>query len=82
MGGMPLVSDLRTGNMVGGCAELALMNAAAAQMCHFYGLPIYNSCGLTESKLPDAQAGFEKGPDHGGHGAGRRRSTITTPPAC
>ncbi len=47
--------------MIGGNAELALMNAAAAQICHHYGLPIYNSCGLTESKLPDAQAGFEKG---------------------
>ena len=61
MGGMPLVTDLRTGAMIGGCAELALMNAAAAQMAHFYNLPIYNSCGITESKLPDAQAGFEKG---------------------
>ena len=61
MGSMPLVTDLRTGNMIGGAAELALMNAAAAQMCHFYGLPIYNSCGITESKVPDAQAGFEKG---------------------
>ena len=60
-GGMPLVSDLRTGSMVGGCAELALMNAASAQMSHFYGLPVYNSCGITESKLPDVQAGFEKG---------------------
>lgn len=61
MGGMPLVTDLRTGSAIGGCAELALMNAAAAQMCQFYGLPIYNTCGLTESKVPDAQAGFEKG---------------------
>lgn len=61
MGNLPLVADLRTGNMIGGNAELALMNAAAAQICHSYGLPIYNSCGLTESKLPDAQAGFEKG---------------------
>jgi trimethylamine--corrinoid protein Co-methyltransferase len=61
MGGMPLVVDLRTGNMIAGTAELALMNAAAAQMAHYYGLPIYNSCGLTESKLPDIQAGFEKG---------------------
>ena len=60
-GGMPLVADLRTGSMVGGCAELALMNAAAAQMAHFYGLPIYNSCGITESKIPDVQAGYEKG---------------------
>ncbi len=61
MGGMPLVTDLRTGGAIGGCAELALMNAASAQMCQFYGLPIYNTCGLTESKVPDAQAGFEKG---------------------
>jgi trimethylamine--corrinoid protein Co-methyltransferase len=61
MGGMPLVTDLRTGGMIGGCAELALMNAASAQMCHFYGAPIYNSCGITESKVPDVQAGFEKG---------------------
>jgi trimethylamine---corrinoid protein Co-methyltransferase len=61
LGGMPLVTDLRTGSMIGGCAELALMNAASAQMCHFYGLPIYNTCGLTDSKVPDVQAGFEKG---------------------
>ena len=61
MGGMPLVADLRTGSMIGGSAELALMNAASAQMSHFYDLPVYNSCGITESKLPDAQAGFEKG---------------------
>jgi len=61
MGGMPLVTDLRTGGMLGGCAELALMNAASAQMAHFYGIPIYNSCGITDSKIPDIQAGFEKG---------------------
>jgi trimethylamine---corrinoid protein Co-methyltransferase len=61
MGGMPLVSDLRTGSMVGGCAELALMNAASAQLAQFYGLPVYNSCGISDSKVPDAQAGFEKG---------------------
>jgi trimethylamine--corrinoid protein Co-methyltransferase len=61
MGGMPLVTDLRSGSMLGGCAELALMNAASAQMSHFYGLPVYNSCGITDSKIPDIQAGFEKG---------------------
>jgi trimethylamine--corrinoid protein Co-methyltransferase len=61
LGGMPLVADLRTGSMIGGCAELALMNAASAQMSQFYGLPVYNSCGITESKTPDVQAGFEKG---------------------
>ncbi|MDX1522244.1 MAG: trimethylamine methyltransferase family protein [Anaerolineae bacterium] len=61
LGGMPLVTDLRTGGMIGGCAELALMNAASAQISQFYGLPVYNSCGITESKVPDIQAGFEKG---------------------
>ena len=60
-GGMPLVSDLRTGSMAGGGAELALMNAASAQMSQFYGVPIYNTCALTDSKIPDIQAGFEKG---------------------
>ncbi len=61
LGGMPLVSDLRTGNTVGGAAEMALMNAASAQMCQFYGLPVYSSSALSDSKIPDAQAGFEKG---------------------
>jgi trimethylamine--corrinoid protein Co-methyltransferase len=61
MGGMPLVSDMRTGGMIGGTAELALMNAASAQMTQFYGLPIYSSSALTDSKVPDIQAGFEKG---------------------
>jgi trimethylamine--corrinoid protein Co-methyltransferase len=61
MGAMPLVSDLRTGSMIGGAAELALMNAATAQISHFYGLPVYNSSGLTDSKVPDAQSGIEKG---------------------
>lgn len=60
MGGMPFVADLRTGNMIGGAAELGLMNAASAQMTHFYGLPIYNTCGISDSKIPDVQAGFEK----------------------
>jgi trimethylamine--corrinoid protein Co-methyltransferase len=61
MGYVPSVADLRTGNFVGGAAEFALMNAAAAQMAHYYGVPIYNSCSISDSKLPDAQAGYEKG---------------------
>ncbi|MCP4424668.1 MAG: methyltransferase, partial [Chloroflexi bacterium] len=31
------------------------------QMTQFYGLPIYSSSALTDSKTPDIQAGFEKG---------------------
>jgi trimethylamine--corrinoid protein Co-methyltransferase len=61
MGYVPSLADLRTGNYIGGAAEFALMNAAATQLAHFYGLPIYNSSGLTDSKLSDIQAGYEKG---------------------
>jgi trimethylamine--corrinoid protein Co-methyltransferase len=61
LGYVPSVSDLRTGNFVGGSAEFALMNAAVAQLGQFYNLPVYNSSGLTDSKVPDIQAGYEKG---------------------
>jgi trimethylamine--corrinoid protein Co-methyltransferase len=50
MGGMPLVADLRTGGMIGGSAEMALMNAASAQITTSFGLPIYSSSALTDSK--------------------------------
>lgn len=61
LGYVPSVSDLRTGNFVGGAAEFALMHAAVAQLGQYYNLPVYNSSGLTDSKVPDVQAGFEKG---------------------
>lgn len=61
LGFVPSVSDLRTGNFTGGSAEFGLMNAAVAQIGQFYDLPVYNSSGLTDSKVPDAQAGYEKG---------------------
>jgi trimethylamine--corrinoid protein Co-methyltransferase len=61
LGYVPSVADLRTGNFVGGAPEFALMNATAAQLGHFYNLPVYNSSALTDSKLSDVQAGYEKG---------------------
>ncbi len=61
LGYVPSVSDLRTGNFTGGAAEFALMHAAAAQLGQYYGLPVYNSSGLSDSKIPDIQAGYEKG---------------------
>ncbi len=61
LGYVPSVSDLRTGNFVGGAAEFAVMHAAAAQLGQFYNLPVYNSSGLADSKVPDIQAGYEKG---------------------
>lgn len=61
MGYVPSVADMRTGNFTSGSPEFALMNAAAAQLAHFYDMPVYNSSSLTDSKAPDVQAGYEKG---------------------
>ncbi len=61
LGYVPSVSDLRTGNFIGGAPEFALMHAAVAQLGQFYNLPVYNSSGLADSKVPDIQAGYEKG---------------------
>lgn len=58
---MPFISDLRTGAMTGGSGESALANAAAAQLLLKLGLPSTVSAGMTDSKLEDAQAGYEKG---------------------
>lgn len=61
MGLWPFVSDLRTGAMSGGSGEEAVLNAAAAQMANYLGLPSGVAAGMADSKLPDAQAGYEKG---------------------
>jgi len=45
---------------VGGGIEFGLMNAAISQMAQFLRVPNYNSAGLTDSKIPDIQAGYEK----------------------
>ncbi|MDH3519785.1 MAG: trimethylamine methyltransferase family protein [Myxococcales bacterium] len=60
-GPWPFVSDLRTGAFSGGGGEAAVLNAAAAQIGRFYGLPTIVGAGMTDSKLPDNQAGYEKG---------------------
>ncbi|MEH6443800.1 MAG: trimethylamine methyltransferase family protein [Oceanospirillaceae bacterium] len=61
MGCVPAQADLRTGSFTGGSAEFALLNAACAQIAQHLNLPIYNSSGIADSKVGDAQAGFEKG---------------------
>jgi trimethylamine--corrinoid protein Co-methyltransferase len=61
IGPIPATADMKTGRYLGGAAEFGLANAAMAQMAQFYRLPIYNSAGMTDAKLPDVQAGFEKG---------------------
>ncbi len=61
MGCVPAQADLRTGSFTGGSGEFALMNAACAQIAQALNLPLYNSSGIADAKLPDVQAGAEKG---------------------
>jgi trimethylamine--corrinoid protein Co-methyltransferase len=60
-GPWPFVSDLRTGAFSGGGGEQALLAAAAAQIGAHYGMSTSVGAGMSDSKWPDAQAGFEKG---------------------
>jgi trimethylamine--corrinoid protein Co-methyltransferase len=42
-----------------GSVEMGLLNAAGAQMAQFYHLPFYATGGMTDSKMLDAQSGYE-----------------------
>jgi trimethylamine--corrinoid protein Co-methyltransferase len=59
-GYIPGQMNLRSGGYLGGTPEFALMQAGAAQLARFYDVPIYCSAGMTDSKIPDEQAGYEK----------------------
>jgi trimethylamine---corrinoid protein Co-methyltransferase len=59
-GYIPGVADMRSGGYLGGPVEFGMMQAGAAQLAHFYGVPVYGSGGMTDAKVPDAQAGYEK----------------------
>lgn len=60
-GPWPFVSDLRTGAMSGGSGEQAVLMAACGQMGRYYDLPTGIAAGMADSKIPDAQSGYEKG---------------------
>ncbi len=59
-GGIPGLANLNTFGYLGGAVECGMLNAAIHQMADFIKVPNYNSAGLTDSKSPDAQAGWEK----------------------
>ena len=60
-GGIPGMANLASMGYLGGAVECGMMNAAIHQMAHHVGVPNYNSAALTDSKVPDIQAGWEKG---------------------
>jgi trimethylamine--corrinoid protein Co-methyltransferase len=59
-GARTMLTDLRTGAMSGGSAEGAIATAATIQMANYYGLPNSVIAGATDSKIADAQSGYEK----------------------
>jgi len=60
-GGIPHVMDPSTGICSFGSAEQGLMAVAMVQIARHYDLPVYINVGLTDAKVPDIQAGIEKG---------------------
>lgn len=56
----PLVIDLRTGAFAGGGGEIAVLNAASAQVSNWLGLPSGVASSMTDAKAIDAQYGAEK----------------------
>jgi trimethylamine--corrinoid protein Co-methyltransferase len=86
-GGIPGMANLRTMGYQGGSVECGMMNAAIHQLAAHIKVPNYNSSGLSDSKLPDAQAGWEKafttllaamgGSNYIHHAAGMLESMLT-----
>jgi len=59
-GGIPHIMDPRTAICSFGAPEQGLLAVAMVQIARSYGFPVYINVGLTDAKLPDAQAGMEK----------------------
>ncbi len=60
-GGIPHIMDPQTSICSFGSPEQGLMAVAMVQMARFYGFGVYINVGLTDAKVPDVQAGIEKG---------------------
>jgi len=60
-GGSPAVFDMKHGTTPMGAIETMMINVADAQMGKYLGLPTHAYMALSDSKVPDAQAGYEAG---------------------
>jgi len=59
-GGLPAMADMRSMGYQGGAVECGMMTAAIHQLSQHIDVPNYCSSGVSEAKIPDAQAGWEK----------------------
>lgn len=60
-GGAPSIFDMRMGVTPLGALESSMMSCATAQVAKTLGLPTHGYLGLSDTKLPDMQAGWETG---------------------
>jgi len=58
---LPTVADMRAGAYASGGIECGMLHMAFAQMARFYNVPSGGYIGLTNSKINDAQSGYETG---------------------
>lgn len=58
---LPTVADMRTGAYSPGAIESGILHMGCAQMARFYNIPSGGYIGLTNSKINDAQSGYETG---------------------
>jgi trimethylamine--corrinoid protein Co-methyltransferase len=60
-GGIPGAANMASMGYSGGPVECGMMNAAIHQLARHVKIPNYNSAALSDAKVPDIQAGWEKG---------------------
>ncbi len=60
-GGVMNVLDMSTTIAPYGSPELHKLCAALCDIAHYYGLPMFGTCGCSDAKTVDAQAGLEVG---------------------
>ncbi|HSF81278.1 MAG TPA: trimethylamine methyltransferase family protein [Anaerolineales bacterium] len=58
---LPTVADMRTGAYSPGAIETGMLHMGCAQMARFYNITAGGYIGLTNSKINDAQSGYETG---------------------
>jgi trimethylamine--corrinoid protein Co-methyltransferase len=59
LGSCSTIMDLKTGLASTGAPEWGLVGAAIAQMSNYYHVPCRVGSGVSDSKLPDAQAAYQ-----------------------
>ncbi len=58
---LPTIADMRRGAYSPGAIECGMLSMGMTQMARFYNVPSGGYIGLTNSKVNDAQAGYETG---------------------